>query len=176
MMADGVKWLSDEEQETWRAFLLSWQLLDEVLDRQMQEDSGMPHSHYAILAVLSEAPKSAMRMSELASILRFSPSRMTHAVSSLERKGLVRRMKCASDGRGQFAVLTDQGHDTVVNAAPGHVAEVRTRLFDRLTTTQISQLRQICDALLDGLNDQDSDLRSMLVTPRSQPDGLHRAR
>lgn len=149
---DGVRWLSAEEQATWRALLLSYQLIDDALDRQLQHDSGMLHSHYAILAALSEAPGSTMRMSELAAMLRFSPSRMTHAVASLERKGRAARARCPDDGRGQLATLTDPGRIVLERAAPGHIAEVRRCIFDRLTSTQQHQLRGICDTILDGLD------------------------
>ena len=97
--------LSPEEQATWRAFLLTSQLLDEALDRQLQRDAGMPHAYYAILVTLSEAPAATLRMSELAAVLRYSQSRMTHAVRSLEGSGWVRREQCPDDRRGQLAVL-----------------------------------------------------------------------
>lgn len=151
---DDVGWLNGDEQATWRALLLCFQLLDEALERQLQHDSGMPHSHYAILAVLSEAPNSAMRMNELASILRFSPSRMTHAITSLERKGWATRLRCPEDGRGQHATLTGQGQQVLEQAAPGHTTEVRRRVFDRLSPTQQRQLRSICETVLAGLDHQ----------------------
>lgn len=147
-----VRWLTADEQATWRTLLLCYQLLDDALDRQLQQDSGIPHSHYAILAVLSESPSNAVRMNELASILRFSPSRMTHAIASLERKGWAGRARCPEDGRGQFAALTDEGRFVLERAAPGHITEVRHRIFDRLTATQQHQLRDICDTVLDGLD------------------------
>ena len=59
-----VRWLDADEQTTWRSLLLCFQLLDETLDRQLQRDSGLHHSHYAIMAALSEAPHRAMRMNE----------------------------------------------------------------------------------------------------------------
>lgn len=149
---DDVRWLNGDEQATWRALLLCYQLLDEALERQLQHDSGLPHSHYAILAVLSEAPGSAMRMNELAAILRYSPSRMTHAISSLESKGWATRLRCPEDGRGQHATLTHLGRQVLEQAAPGHTAEVRRRVFDRLSATQQRQLRSICETVLAGLD------------------------
>jgi DNA-binding MarR family transcriptional regulator len=143
-------WLNDDEQATWRAYLLTTQLLDEALDRQLQRDAGFPHAYYGILVQLSEAPQHALRMSELARRLRYSQSRMTHAVASLERSGWVRRERCTDDGRGSLAVLTDAGMAALRSAAPGHVAEVRAHVFDRLSERQQAQLRAICATLLDG--------------------------
>jgi len=149
-VARSTRWLTDDEQTTWRAYLLTMQLLDEALDRQLLRDAGFPHAYYGILVTLSEAPQRSLRMSDLARRLRYSQSRMTHAVTSLERSGWVRRERCPSDGRGYLAVLTDEGMSTLKKAAPGHVDEVRARVFDRLTPKQQSQLLDICTALLDG--------------------------
>jgi DNA-binding MarR family transcriptional regulator len=151
-VAGGQRWLTAEEQAAWRAFLLARQLLDEALDRQLQADAGMPHTYYGILVSLSEAPGRALRMVDLARLLRYSQSRLTHAVASLERKRWVRREQCPSDRRGQLAVLTDDGMAALAAAAPGHVAEVRRRVFERLSAVQVAQLREICDTLLEDLD------------------------
>ena len=151
-MARDPRWLSDDEQSAWRAFLLARQLLDDALDRQLQAESGMPHAYYMILTTLIEADDHAMRMSELAGQLRFSPSRLTHAVTSLERSGWVVRRACPTDKRGQIAKLTPAGVRAQHAAAVGHVAEVRARLFDQLSPAQVQQLRRICAAIADGFD------------------------
>ncbi|MDY7104253.1 MAG: MarR family transcriptional regulator [Actinomycetota bacterium] len=143
-------WLSADEQATWRAFLLASHHIDATMDRQLQHDSSMTHSHYGILVALSEAPDRSLRMTELANHLYYSQSRTTHAVARLERSGWVRRQPCPTDGRGQIAVLTDAGMDALVAAAPGHVAHVRASLFDRLTPQQQRDLRAICETIAAG--------------------------
>ncbi|HEV7193647.1 MAG TPA: MarR family transcriptional regulator [Jatrophihabitantaceae bacterium] len=150
-MAADTRWLSAEEQRAWRAYLESNLLLFDALDRQMQQDSGMPHGYYEILVRLSESPSRAMRMSELASTTRSSRSRLSHAVARLEERGWVERLDCASDRRGQVAHLTDEGFAVLEAAAPGHVEAVRTNMIDRLTPEQIATLAQIGEALLDHL-------------------------
>lgn len=145
--SEPVPWLDDREQATWRAFLLASHQLDAGMDRQLQRDSSMTHSHYGILVALSEAPERSLRMTELANRLYYSQSRTTHAVARLERSGWVRRQPCPTDGRGQIAVLTDQGMEVLAAAAPGHVAHVRATFLGRLTTEQQDSLRTICEAL-----------------------------
>lgn len=137
---DEPRWLDDEEQQAWRAFLRAAARIDEALDRQLQRDAGMPHTYYQVLAMLSEAPGRSLRMSELAALTTSSPSRLSHAVARLEEKGWVRRQPHPTDRRGAVAVLTDQGWDVLVAAAPGHVAAVRQAIFDRLSRQQVQQL------------------------------------
>ncbi|NVI87719.1 MarR family winged helix-turn-helix transcriptional regulator [Actinomadura sp. BRA 177] len=147
-----TRWLDDEEQETWRAFLWTSRLLNEALDRQLQRDSGMPHAYYMILAMLSEAPGRALTMTALAEIVHSSPSRLSHAVNRLEEAGWVSRCKHENDRRTTIARLTDEGYAVLRDAAPGHVAEVRRHLFDPLTREQMLEFRQTLHALLSSLD------------------------
>ena len=145
---DDVRWLTADEQRMWRAFLTATRFLADALDRQLQRDSGMPHTYYEILVRLSEAPDRTLRMSQLADRAGSSRSRLSHAVARLEEMGWVRREECDTDRRGQRAVLTDEGFAALAAAAPGHVEEVRSRLLDALSPEQVTQLRTISEAVL----------------------------
>ncbi len=145
------RWLSDDEQRTWRAFLAAVRLLTAELDRDLQRDADMPHTYYEILVALSEAPNRTMRMSELAGVSMSSRSRLSHAVSRLEEEGWVERRNCPTDRRGALAVLTDKGYAVLEAAAPGHVDAVRRQLFDQLSAAQVEQLGSISAAIRDGL-------------------------
>jgi DNA-binding MarR family transcriptional regulator len=147
-----TRWLDDDEQETWRAFLWTSRLLGEALDRQLQRDSGMPHTYYMILAMLSEAPDHALTMTALAEIVHSSPCRHSLAVHRLEEAGWVRRCKDAGERRTTIARLTGEGHAALAEAAPGHVAEVRRHLFDPLTPEQMLEFREALHALLSSLD------------------------
>ena len=149
-----TRWLDDEEQQTWRAFLAATRLVFEQLDRELQRDSGIPHGYYEILVRLSEAPDRALRMSALADRSQSSRSRLSHAVARLEENGWVKRESCADDKRGQIARLTEQGFAALAAAAPGHVEGVRSHVFDPLTPEQVVQLREISTALVDALQAQ----------------------
>lgn len=145
------RWLSDDEQRVWRAYLHATTLLEDHLDRQLQRDAGMPHIYYGLLVQLSQAPRRRMRMTELAKDAKITRSRLSHAVARLEKNGWVRREDCPSDKRGQNAYLTDQGYEVLRRSAPGHVAAVRQALFDRLTPEQVDQLGEIMRLMAEAL-------------------------
>lgn len=145
------RWLDEPEQRAWRVYLNGSRLLSAQLDRELQQASGIPHAYYEILVRLSEAPDRTLRMSELASASVSSRSRLSHAVARLEEAGWIRRDSCPTDRRGALAVLTDEGFAQLAAAAPGHVDGVRRHLFDRLTPEQVEQLREIFEAVSDGL-------------------------
>ena len=146
------RWLDADEQRAWRAWLYSAQLLMDRLDRELTHETGISHAYYEILVALSEAPGRMMRMSELADTCLSSRSRLSHAVSRLEERGWIRRQVCAEDGRGQLAVLTDEGFAALEAAAPIHVESVRTHLFDQLSPAQVVAMRDLGETLLRHLD------------------------
>jgi len=147
-----TQWLDDDEQRAWRRLATVMTLLPAALDAQLQRDAMLTHFAYFTLAMLSEAPGRALRMSELAARSSSSPSRLSHTVARLESRGWVRRQRATEDGRGQVAELTDEGYRALVATAPGHVAAVRENVLDALTRTQVDQLNEICAALLTKLD------------------------
>jgi DNA-binding MarR family transcriptional regulator len=152
------RWLDDDQQRAWRAWLSVSELLPRALDAQLQRDAGLGHAAYVVLAMLSEAPGRSRRMSDLARRSNQSQSRLSHTVARLEERGWVRRERAGDDGRGNLAVLTDAGWDVVRTLAPGHVDAVRDALFDPLTTEQTRVLGDALQAVLERL-DPDHTLR-----------------
>lgn len=104
--------------------------LPRAVDADMMEGAGLPLSEYTPLMYLSEIPGRAMRMSELAAVCSLSLSGMTRVVIRLEKHGWVERVKCAEDGRGWNAVLTEAGLERLEQAWPTHLASVRRHLVD----------------------------------------------
>jgi DNA-binding MarR family transcriptional regulator len=145
------RWLSDDEQQTWRSLLVVLTRLDEALDRQLQRDAGMPHAYYMILVMLSEADGRSLRMSDLSAMTNYSQSRLSHAAARLEERSWIRRERSPADKRGSVAVLTDAGFAALAEAAPGHVEEVRRRVFDPLTGDEAGRLHAICEKILAAL-------------------------
>jgi DNA-binding MarR family transcriptional regulator len=138
--ADRGPWLTEAQQRSWRSYLHGSALLAEALNRQLETDSAVSVNEYEILVRLSETDSHTLRMSELASSLVHSRSRLTHTVSRLEARGLVERQTCLADGRGVNCVLTDAGFELLKEAAPGHVRAVRRHLVDVLSAEQLTAL------------------------------------
>ena len=164
-----TRWLTPDEQRAWRAYLAATHLLEDALDRQLQQEAGMPHLYYSILATLSEAPERKLRMTDLAEGLKITRSRLTYAVTRLEKDGLVRREDCRWDKRGSIAALTEEGMRVLERAAPGHVETVRALLFDRLTPEQVGQLEEIFTSVTAGLQGEDGPAEAVPWRRRSSP-------
>jgi DNA-binding MarR family transcriptional regulator len=144
------RWLSDDEQQAWRATVHLSQMLLRQLDRDLIPH-GLSGHDYEILVELSEAPDHRMRMTDLADATSQSRSRLSHQVSRMEKRGLVRRDDCEGDKRGTFAVLTSAGMDAIERAAPSHVENVRRYFVDRLTPQQLEEIRVAFQPIVDYL-------------------------
>jgi len=159
-----TEWLSDDQQRTWRAYLLGTTLLMDRLDRDLRENHSVSAPEYEILVRLSESPQQRLRMAELADSVKNSRSRITHTIARMERAGLVVRAQCASDGRGVFALLTDAGTRKLVEAAPDHVAAVREFLIDRVAPEDLGALGRVFGAVIDTLETGEPD---PVLSPKS---------
>jgi DNA-binding MarR family transcriptional regulator len=138
-----ARWLSDDEQAAWRAYLDSTRLLFQALDRQLEADADLSLTDYELLVRLSEAPDGRLRMRELAQATLSTRSGVTRAVTRAERSGWVRRVECEDDRRGMNAELTEVGRAKLAASAPGHVDAVRQNLLDLLSAAQLGQLTRI---------------------------------
>ncbi|WP_431968546.1 MarR family winged helix-turn-helix transcriptional regulator [Actinacidiphila sp. bgisy160] len=146
----GTLWLTADEQRTWRTHLEVSKLLTHQLERDLQP-FGLTYNDYEILVNLSESPEHRMRMSDLARATLQSKSRLSHQISRMETAGLVRRENCESDRRGLFAVLTEDGWETMRKVAPHHVAAVREHFIDLLPAEDLAALRRALNPVADHL-------------------------
>ncbi len=151
--ADEPQWLDDEEMAAWLPLVRVLHLLPQQLDRQLREQAGINHNYYMIMVALSAQPDRAMTLSSLARTVGMIPSRLTHALGSLESRGWVERRPCETDKRVQFAWLTEDGLHALEQAAPGHVAEVRRTVFDVLDRKDVAHLRRITEKIAAGLDE-----------------------
>ena len=152
-----TEWLSNEQQQAWRSYLLATTLLTDRLDRDLRAKHDVSLPEYEILVRLSESPDRSLRMAELADSVKNSRSRITHTIARMERSGLVMRQQCPSDGRGVVASLTDEGWATLNRAAPDHVASVRAALISVVSDDDFMAIGRAFAAVAEGLEDGDPD-------------------
>ena len=147
-----VRWLAAAEVDSWLSVvrLMTW--LPWSIDQQLRRDSNLGMVEYQVLAMLSGSPRQTLRMSALAGVTNASLSRLSHLVTRLEQRGLVRREPDPADGRFTNAILTDQGYQTLADAAPGHVAHVRSLVIDVLSAEQLRRLGLAADRIMSRID------------------------
>jgi DNA-binding MarR family transcriptional regulator len=164
----GPRWLDAEERAAWLSIVRVTSTLPAALDVQLERDEDLNYFEYIVLAMLSEQPGLALRMSQLAAVTNASLSRLSHVAKRLEGRGLMRREPDPHDGRAINAFLTETGLAKVRRAAPGHVAEVRSLVLDALSPAQLRQIRAANDAILARI---DPDASTQPITPPGSREG-----
>src|SRR6478609_3145575 len=160
-----TRWLTEEERVAWVRLAAVLELLPGVLDGQLRRDSGLSHFEYFTLAMLSEAPGRTLRMTALAAHTNATLARLSHVVSRLEKRGLVRREPCAEDRRATNAILTPAGWRAVEAAAPGHAGTVLATVIDPLTPADVADLDRVMGRILEVL-----DPAHVMVEPATTDD------
>ena len=159
-MSSEVRWLTADEQRLWRRWLRLNAQLNATLQREMQEDAGLSSPDFEVLVNLTDSPEGRVRVSDLACQMLWERSRLSHHVTRMERRGLVRRAGCVEDGRGAFIEITPEGRSMIERAAPGHVETVRRLVFDVLGDEEATQLETLVDKLLSRIDAADGSLAS----------------
>jgi DNA-binding MarR family transcriptional regulator len=145
-----VRPLSERELSAWRTYI---ETVDD-LNASIEADLALHDvtlGDYQVLVYLSEAEGRSMRMVDLAAALHLSPSGLTRRLDGLVRRGFVDRLPSTTDRRVMRAVLTDGGFAKLEEAYPSHLASVRRRIIDKVTTADLDAFGRVFAAIQAGL-------------------------
>lgn len=142
--------LSDRELGAWRGLLRAHAALVRTLDAELEAAHGLSLAQYEVLLSLAEAEEGRMRMHDLADRVLLSRSGVTRLVDRLERGGLLRRVACPSDARGQFACLTDAGRQKLAAARDTHLDGVRKHFLSHLGDEELDGLAAVWERVSPG--------------------------
>ena len=137
--------LDPVELRAWRAFLTRHARVARRLESDLIARSDLPLAEYDVLFQLARAEGRRLRMNELADRVLLSRAGITRLVDRLTADGLVSRLKCASDARGYFAVLTSGGMERLVDAIPGHLAAVRRFFLESFSGSELETLAELLE-------------------------------
>lgn len=141
--------LDELEQSAWQAFLRTHARVARHLEADLVATNDLPLASFDVLFQLAAAPGHRLRMNELADRVLLSRAGITRLVDRLVAEDLVARLKCASDARGAFAVLTERGLARFESARPGHMAAVRRYFLDSFSRPELATLAELlarCEA------------------------------
>jgi DNA-binding MarR family transcriptional regulator len=151
-MNDSTRWLSDDEQRSWRAFVRLHQKLSTRLGADLQTHSGLSDADFKVLVALTDVPDGRVRFQDLAKEIDWEQSRLSHQIRRMIKRELVTREECAEDGRGAFVVNTDHGREVIEAAAPKHIVTVRRMVIDALTPEEFAEFSRLSAKLNDHID------------------------
>lgn len=152
-----ARWLDEREERAWRALQLMQLRLIGLLARDLAATSELSYPDYLVLVALTDRPDGRMRLFELAAVLGWEKSRVSHQVARMARRGLVTKEECDEDRRGAYVAVTKRGRRAIEAAAPRHVETVRRVFIDRLAPRQLDALGDAAETVLAGLAEEQGD-------------------
>ncbi|WP_350278339.1 MarR family transcriptional regulator [Kribbella sp. HUAS MG21] len=142
-------WLDDDEQKAWRSYLLMKRTLETHLERHLQREFGLSGSDFEILVNLSESESGRMRAFELGRATQWEKSRLSHHLTRMEKRGLIRKEAC--DARYPEIAITEEGMTAIKECAPAHAARVREFFVDVFGSGRLTALGEAADEVVETI-------------------------
>ncbi|WP_129783672.1 MarR family winged helix-turn-helix transcriptional regulator [Promicromonospora panici] len=127
-----------EELRIWRNYIETADALRTLLEGRMQTESSLSSADYRVLLELSEADKRTLRSSELAELIGWQRSRLSHHLGRMEKRGLVHRSPCPDDVHGINVQLTDLGAESFRHGSVPHLRDVHELFVAALSPEQLA--------------------------------------
>jgi DNA-binding MarR family transcriptional regulator len=145
------------EVQAWVRLLRATSALTRRFSTDLLTEHGLTLNDYEVLLHLARAPDRRLRRVDLAERILLTPSGITRLLDGLERSGFVSRAACESDARVTYAVLTDEGHDKLREAAPTHIGGIRQLFGDRFSERELAFLASLLERLPAAPGDADCE-------------------
>ncbi|MGM7670299.1 MarR family winged helix-turn-helix transcriptional regulator [Microbacterium sp. A93] len=136
-----------EQLRIWRDYIETAQTLRTRLGSRLQSESSLSAGDYQVLLALTEAPQQTLRSAELATLIGWERSRLSHHLGRMEKRHLIRRVPCADDVHGVDVIATESAREAFRAGSVPHLRAVRELFIDALTPEQFAHLDDISDAL-----------------------------
>jgi DNA-binding MarR family transcriptional regulator len=137
---DGI---SEREWALWRGVALMGRRLSAALERAVQDAAGISSAEFEVLNALSHSPDQQARARDLADMLSWEKSRVSHLVTRMTARALVTRGACETDMRGTWVVLAPAGSQALANALPAYVRTVRDGFTARIAADDATRLASV---------------------------------
>jgi len=145
-------WLSPSQHRAWLTYMRVQLRMNYEINRQLQRDSGLSLADFHVLNALRSTSDQKPQVSDLAALIGWERSRLSHQLRRMCHRGLAQRIQSEEDGRATDAVLTEKGMNALLAATPGHAALVRRLFFDALPDELVSPFTAALEHIEAGLN------------------------
>jgi DNA-binding MarR family transcriptional regulator len=139
--------LSPRELRIWHAFMSMGEDVLERVGSDISGATGLSGPEFGVLSRLAAYGKGEMRQQDLATVMGWEKSRLSHQLSRMQKRKLIERR--AGDGRATLIVLTRTGREKLEGALPVRAESVRRNLLSRLSAEQIETLIRVSNLLGD---------------------------
>lgn len=137
------------EAAAWGGFLSTHGRLSKRLEENLRRSSGVSHAEYEVLLRLFREDDGRLRIQALAAKSILTHSGTSRLIDRLEEAGLVARADAEEDGRGAYAVLTEEGREHFIQAARQHTSFVRELFLSHFSHEELEMMSSFWARLQD---------------------------
>jgi DNA-binding MarR family transcriptional regulator len=119
----------------------------ERVGRDIARATGLSGAEFGVLSRIAAFGKGEMRQQDLATVMAWEKSRLSHQLSRMQERNLIERR--TGEGRTTLVALTKIGCEKLALALPIRAESVRRHLLARLTPEQIDTIVRISNLLGD---------------------------
>ncbi|WP_438433676.1 MarR family winged helix-turn-helix transcriptional regulator [Gorillibacterium sp. sgz500922] len=124
--------LREEERQLWNLWKGSFKRIFGRVVQDMSEQTGLSEGDFGVLDRLAQLGAGKLRQQELANSMNWDKSRLSHHLTRMEKRGLVRREPLDTD-RGIQVVITPEGTAALEEALPVVARAIREHFLNQLT-------------------------------------------
>jgi len=147
--------LEQRRNACWRIFLTAHTAVIGRIEDDLGKAGALPLSWYDVLLALYEGPGRMLRMHELANVILVTRGGLTRLVARIEGAGLLRREPDPADGRGLYAVLTEEGLEALRTTWPVYAGGIAEHVGQHLTDEEVDVLEQAFSRILSAAQEED---------------------
>lgn len=149
MTQTGIPYLGPTRAGAFLGLVRAGAEISRELNRSLEGKHGLSLQAFEVLLYLTVfSEDGSLPMKYLTEHAPLSQSRVSRLVSELEQRGYVERRDQVGDRRGVEVAITPEGSAKFAAAQESHLADLETRLFNRLSDAEVKQLARITRKLL----------------------------
>lgn len=150
---------ADPAEELWRTLGSMRRQLELTLERRLQADAGISTADFEILNALHDVAGNRLRAGQIAELIGWEKSRVSHQIQRMEQRDLIGRAECGDDARGIWVTLTSNGEQAFASARGDRSEAVRQHFFDVLSESEKAMLQSLSQRVLATMAPTDCDPR-----------------
>lgn len=140
--------IGGERLRAWENLISTMEVLRREVGRDLRESAGLSDAEFSVVANLVRAGGAGVKPSDCARGMGWEPSRLSHQLRRLEKRGLVARgVGDPADARTALVRLTPQGRRAYAKAVGPHLRAAQRWFGDALSDAHVAHLNDVLDAL-----------------------------
>lgn len=136
--------VNEDEMRIWNIWKGSYKRIFGRVIKELSERTGLSEGDFGILDRLIQFGDGKLRQQELADSMNWDKSRLSHHLTRMEKRGLVKRGPLDAD-RGVQVIITSAGKAALDEALPIVSMAIRKYFLDQLTDQDIESITKLAE-------------------------------